>query len=241
MIASVLACGGCEDATGAADAMAPDLASATTFIAGDVLPFNIGPGERVAGAEVSILELPGRAMTTGADGHFRFDGLAVGSEVTLVMRHPDYHDIQTGTIRLDTGGADRVTFQAVTRQVYDALAALLGITPDEQGRCQMVTTVTRVGKSVYDAGAHGLEGVTVTVEPSPGAEAGPVYFNSQVLPDRSLDRTSDDGGVLLTNVPPGQYTWTAHKDGTRFAQVRMKCRPGVLVNASPPWGLQALP
>jgi len=40
-------------------------------------------------------------------------------------------------------------------------------------------------------------------------------------------------------VPPGEYVWTADKPGVAFSQVMMKCRPGVLVNASPPWGLQA--
>ena len=52
--------------------------------------------------------------------------------------------------------------------------------------------------------------------------------------------TSDDGGVLFIQVPPGDYTWTAHKAGVEFTQVRMKCRAGYLINASPPWGLQAL-
>ena len=33
---------------------------------------------------------------------------------------------------------------------------------------------------------------------------------------------------------------TATKEGVKFEPVRLRCRAGVLVNASPPYGLQAL-
>lgn len=207
-------------------------------LSGDAIPFIGGPTGRIEGAEVSLLEVPDRHVTTGPDGRFVFDGLEEGSEVTVVMSHPEYHPIQTGTFRLGPNGIDRVTFQAVTPVIYDALAALLGVTPDEANRCQMVTTVTRLGRSIYDPGAHGEEGVTVTLDPSLPAEHGPIYFNSSVLPDRTLTQTSDDGGVLFIQVPPGEYVWTAHKTGAVFSRVKMKCRPGFLVNASPPQGLQ---
>jgi len=209
-------------------------------VSGDAIPFN-GGNRRVEGALVWILEQPDRRVVTGADGHFAFDGIEVGSEVTLVLEHPDYHLIQTGTHVVPAEGLERITFQAVTHDVYAALAALLDIVPDESGACQMPTTVTRVGKSLYDPGAHGEEGATVTIEPPLPAEHGPIYFNSQVLPDRSRTETSDDGGVLYVQVPPGEYVLTASKPGVAFRQVKIKCRPGVLVNASPPWGLQALP
>jgi len=212
---------------------------AMVSVSGDAIPFIAVPHGRIEGAEIWVLERPEMRVTTGADGHFRFDGLEVGSEVTLVLDHPDYHPIQTGTIRLGPSGAERVTFQAVTYAVYNALAQVVGVVPDETGSCQMVTTVTRVGKSIYDEGAHGEAGVTVTLEPPLPAEHGPIYFNASVLPDRSRSETSEDGGVLFVQVPPGEYVWTADKPGVAFSQVMMKCRPGVLVNASPPWGLQA--
>jgi hypothetical protein len=129
-----------------------------------------------------------------------------------------------------------VTFQAVVHPVYNALAALLGVTPDPT-KCQIVTTATRVGKSLYDPGAHGEDGVTATLV-GPGFGEGPIYFNSSVLPDRRLSETSDDGGILHLDAIPGRYTWTAFKPGAAFTSLTMTCRPGVLVNASPPWGLQ---
>ena len=85
---------------------------------------------------------------------------------------------------------------------------------------------------------------TVTIEPAVDPELGPIYFNmvrhDVICPDRKFDRTSDDGGVLFVNVPPATYTLRAHKEGVTFREVTIKCRPGLVVNAAPPWGLQAL-
>lgn len=212
----------------------------TAALGGDAFPFNVGADARLPDARISVLEHPERSMVTGDDGHFVFDGLAVGEDATLVLEHPDYHRIQTGTIRLEAGGAERVTFQAVNPLTYWGMGLLIGTLPDERNKCQMVTTVTRIGKSLYDEGAHGEAGATVTLDPPLPPENGPIYFGSNVLPDPSLTATSDDGGVVFVQVPPGEYTWTASKPGVRFTQVRMKCRAGWLVNASPPWGLQAL-
>ena len=50
---------------------------------------------------------------------------------------------------------------------------------------------------------------------------------------------ADYGRVLAgIQVPPGEYVWTAFKPAHVFTRVKMKCRAGFLVNASPPWGLQ---
>lgn len=217
------------------DGAANDSCRIPVTVSGNAIPFNGGDG-RIAGATITILEQPELSVVTSTDGAFVFDDLPEGSEVTLVLDHPDYRPIQTGTHRLGPQGAERVTFQAVTPAIYGALAALLGVTPDPT-KCQIVTTVTRVGRSLYDPGAHGEDGAT-TVLAGPGVDEGPIYFNSSVLPDRSLDETSDDGGVLYFNADPGRYAWTASKPGAAFSSLVMTCRPDVLVNASPPWGLQ---
>lgn len=209
-------------------------------VSGNAIPFDRGPDGRVADAEVWVLERPDMRVITDADGYFEFTDLPVGSEVTLVMDHPDYVAIQTGTILLGAEGAERVTFQAVSHEIYEAFAAIVDVDPDET-KCQMVTTVTRVGKSIYDPGAHGEGGAVVTIDPPLSEEQGPIYFNTSVIPDFTLDETSDDGGVLFIQAEPGEYVWTATKPDVDFTQVKMKCRAGVLINASPPWGLQALP
>lgn len=206
-------------------------------VSGHAIPFHLVPDGRIEGATVSILEHPEMRFVTAADGAFHFDGLEEGSEVTLVMAHPGYMPIQTGTITLGPEGAERVTFQAVIPLIYQAFSRIVQTTPDA-AKCQMVTTVTRKGRSVYDVGAHGEAGATVSVEPPLAPQQGPIYFNAQVIPQKGLSETSDDGGVLFLQVDPGEYVWTAHKDGIAFSQVKMKCRAGWLVNASPPWGLQ---
>src|SRR5215469_6513297 len=99
-------------------------------VSGDAIPFDNGPDGRVAGATIWVLERPELRFVTGSDGHFEFDGLDVGAEVTLVMEHPDYHVIQTGTHVLPPEGIQRLTFQAVTHGVYAAFAAVIGIVPD---------------------------------------------------------------------------------------------------------------
>ncbi len=207
-------------------------------LSGDAIPFIGSPVGRIPGATITIVEQPQRQFVTAANGAFLFEDLEEGSEVTLELAHPEYHPIQTGTIRLGASGVTRVTFQAVTYEIYNALAALLQVVPDEANRCQMVTTVTRVGKSIYDAGAHGEGDATVTLTPPLPAEHGPIYFNASVLPDRTLVETSGDGGVLFIQVPPGEYVWTARKPDVLISRIKMKCRAGFLVNASPPWGLQ---
>lgn len=221
---------------------APLLAScgtATTTVTGDAFAFNEGVDARVADAHVFVLEDPSLDATTDATGHFVITGVPVGSDVTLVLEHPEFIPIQTGTHTVPDGGIDRITFQAVRPVIRDALAELLMLEIDPT-RCQIVTTVTRVGRSLYDPGAHGEAGATVTIAPTVDAASGPIYFNSDVLPDRTVTETSDDGGVLFVNVPVGEYTLTAHQDGGTYEPLRMTCRAGVLVNASPPWGLQRL-
>jgi len=208
-------------------------------IDGDAFLFNGGTGldGRVPGATVTLVEHPDRHVTTAADGHFQFTGFAEGDEATFELAYAN-HAIQTGTLTVGSAPIERVTFQVVHEAIYANIADMLGITP-EPSKCQIVTTVTRVGKSLYDEGAHGEAGATVTISP-PLAGEGPIYFNASVLPQRGLTETSEDGGVLFLQVPPGEYTLTATKTGVTFRPVRMKCRAGYLVNASPPWGLQAL-
>lgn len=216
-----------------------DTSTPVTSVSGDAIPFNIGNTKRLAGATVWVLEHPEKRMVTGEDGHFAFDGIPVGSEATFVLEKAGYHLIQTGTHRVPREGLRLVTFQVVSDDVFDAFAGVVGIAPDPND-CQIATTVTRVGRSLYDPGAHGEAGATVTIDPPLPAANGPIYFNSNVVPDRSRTETSDDGGVVFVNVPPGVYVLEAHKPGVEFLPVTITCRAGLLVNSSPPWGLQAL-
>ncbi len=208
--------------------------------------FDFGPsGGRVEGAVVTIPELPGLSTTTGADGEWAFHDLVSGTTLSFSMSMTGFPVVQTGTITLGPEGAELVTFQAPTQDMFDYMADLVGIVPDP-ARCQIATTVTRMGNSLYDTtpGTHGEPYATVTSEPPIPAGSGPIYFNlvtaGIIFPDPDLTETTDDGGVLWVNVEPGTYVLTAHKPDTVFRDVVITCRAGVVVNASPPWGLQAI-
>ncbi len=222
---------GCDDGGG-------DEATAT--VTGTAFAFAL-PGMAyglIDGGTVSVLEAPEVSAQTRSDGTFELVGVPSNTEVTFVIEADGFPVAQTKTFEPLGGDLDRLTFQVPDDLLYDSLASLLAITPSPE-RCQLVTTVTRVGKSLFDEGAHGEAGATVRIEPTPGEGEGPIYFGSDVLPDRALTETSDDGGVLFVNLPPGTYTLSADKDGVNFEPIEVNCRAGVLTNASPPYGLQA--
>ena len=97
-----------------------------TTVEGDLLPFfeEVG-GPRVANAKVSILELPDRTFTTGADAHFKFEQIEVGSEVTLVVEATGYKTTQTATLKVGAKGINPLPIQLVSEGNYTLLAGLL--------------------------------------------------------------------------------------------------------------------
>ena len=135
----------------------------------------------------------------------------------------------------------------------------------------MVSTFTRVGRTIGEAGHHGQAGSILSIEAPDGAEVeeGPIYFGDNVVPDRARTYASLDGGVLIVNADPGDYTLRAscvsapdqmaafvaeyppetypdedlrcQTEDVQFESVLMKCRAGVFLNASPSYGLQAQP
>jgi Carboxypeptidase regulatory-like domain len=227
------------DASGESSADSSSGGEQSVAVSGDAFVF--GPYTKIAGATVTIRELPEQSTTTDAEGHFAFEALPAGAAATFVFETMGYPRTSTKTFTLPAAGEllERVTFQVPDDATYDLLATVVGIVPDAS-TCQIATTVTRVGKSIYDQGAHGEAAATVSIDPPLPAEHGPVYFNAQVIPELELTETSEDGGVLFVNVPAGSYTLTASKPGVEFVAVEIACEPGVLVNASPPNGLQAL-
>ena len=144
-------------------------------------------------------------------------------------------------LTVGAAGLEKLGFQVITDELFHLLASLLGLTPDP-ARCQVATTVSAVGTEPYGGSGLGVPDATVTIEPALPPEAGPIYFRyispSIITPDPSLTLTTIDGGVLFLNVPAGEYILSAHKEGTTFTSVKLTCRPGLLVNAAPPWGIQ---
>jgi len=221
-----------------------------------------------------VLEQPELTTTTNEDGEFTVAGIPVGSQATFVLEHEDHPLTYTKTLTIPDSDIEDLTFQIPTNTLFGLIEfGLVGagvIEGVDASTCQIVSTFTRYGKTIGDDGAHGEAGAVLTVAPANNAEYGPVYFNDEVLPDPSRSYSSIDGGVLLLNVDPGDYTLSAacvenpsdlyddflaeyppekypdedlrcQTEDVEFEPVLMKCRPGVFLNASPSYGLQALP
>ena len=194
---------------------------------------------RIEGGTVSVLEMPEFRTTTVDDGYFVLDDLPIREEITLVLEADGFPTTHTKTFRLTDADIEQITFQVPNLGLYELLAGVVGAEIDDD-KCQVVSTATFLGGSLYLPNAHGEAGARVALTPTDGAADGPIYFNESVIPDRTQDLTSADGGVAFINVEPGDYHLTAHKPGVRFERVKLKCRAGVLANASPPHALQVI-
>lgn len=237
----------------------------TISVSGIAWVFRLGPYGRIDGATVSVLEHPAISTTTAADGSFTLEGVPVGSEATFVLSHENHPLTYTKTFTVPEDDIVDLTFQIPDWELYHALEAFVGAVSDPT-KCQIVSTFTRHGKTIGSPGAHGEPGALLTVEPASGIGDGPIYFNDFVLPDRNRTYSSIDGGVLLLNVEPGDYRLSAScmedpsvmleeyppdeyadeslrcaYEDVQFESLLMKCRAGVFLNASPSYGLQALP
>lgn len=194
---------------------------------------------RIEGASVTVLEMPEFSTTTVEDGYFIIEGLPINQEISLVLVAEGFPTTHTQTFTLTDADIEEVTFQVPNLNLYDLLALNLGVTLSED-KCQLVSTVTFLGGSLYLPNAHGEAGATVAIDPVDEDADGPVYFNESVIPDRSWDESSSDGGIVFLNTEPGDYILTATKEGVVFESVKLKCRAGVLANASPPHALQVI-
>jgi len=203
----------------------------------------------IAGATIRAVEHPEVSTTTAADGSYRLT-FPVGSAVTLSIEADGHDTIHLQTFRLDEDhdgtAVVGANFQTPTHAVYGALRALvasyLGHDPFDDG-CVIVTTVgmAELAGMPFDEfirfAPHGVAGATASLTP---AATSPIYFNSAVIPDPTQLTTSDDGGVLWPNVPPGTYELSAQHPDVDFRTATVRCELGWVVNANPVWGLHAL-
>lgn len=206
------------------------------------MAFIFGPAPSTAtleGATVSVTEDPSVTTTVRADGGFMFD-VPSGGPVTFTIAKDGFQTTQSAAIDVEADGIAMLGFQVPTLDTVGLLATLIRIEVDAT-RCQVVTTVSRANTDPYGGNGLGVEGATVTLD---GADAdGPIYFMYDPMlptPNRDLTATSMDGGVVFANVALGEYELAGTKAGTNLSAVDVRCRPGVLVNAAPPHGIQEL-
>lgn len=218
------------------------IAGPTFSISGNAFSF-APPGfpgwGRIEGGTVSVLEMPEYATTTVEDGYFIIEDLPIDEEITLVLVAEGFPTVHTKTFTLTDSDIEEVTFQVPNNGLYTSLALLVGAELSDE-KCQIVSTATFLGGSLYLPDAHGEPDATVALDPPDENADGPIYFNEDVIPDRTWTQTSADGGIVFINVEPNDYILTATKEAVVFESVKLKCRPGVMANASPPHALQVL-
>ena len=222
-----------------------------TDVSGVVFEFDTRLGLAGVQVDLDLGELGVVHTTSGAEGRWLAsvpDGVpftpALKMEGYLPARHATFV-VGPGTEALPghLNKPDRLDLQAVPLEVFQLLAASLAETKLEREACLIVDTVTV--SEVYKMASfaefiplkpHGEPGVRMRLEPDPGVD--PIYFNEAVLPDRALQATSRDGGVVWLNVPPGIYTVTGdHPDpALEVVPRQVDCRPGELINLNPPMG-----
>jgi hypothetical protein len=193
------------------------------------------------GAEVYLVQEPEIRQTLDpADGHgFVLTGIPNDVEITLALVHPDYFRQLTATFQVGSEDLENINFQSTSHEIIRLSAGLFDVDVEDESKCHMVTTVTAISDNQDLWWAVGEPGATVTVTPAVDADAGPIYFNTSVLPDLRLTETSDDGGVAVFGVDPGRYRWEADKPGFSFDALTMDCVGGWVTNGVPPRGMQA--
>ncbi|WP_133135249.1 carboxypeptidase regulatory-like domain-containing protein [Legionella rowbothamii] len=205
-------------------------------------------GNAIAGGFVWPLGAKEKGVYTDSEGKFSIEW-PVGQPITLVFEKPGsywsgYKTTQSATLIVPPEGINdknylkNVSFQVPSEMAYSFIQWAAGFTPSPD-KGQIAATITPPNMTLDDI-PQGIEGVKVRL--SPEVETAPFYFG--IFPithktnpfDKSLTSTSLDGGILFSNVPPGEYDLYAEKEGYVFSKVHVTARAGVLVNASPPNG-----
>ncbi len=220
-------------------------ADPTVTISGRAYAFN-HMDTYIAGATIRVRELPRLSATTDASGDY---SLKVPDDTNItpyIEPPPGYHQIDLQTFHARGKPIRNANFQTPADAEYNGLAALLEVPLGPDGRpeqCVIVTTASARNvrgvdyETFHERTPHGVAGATAHAEP---ALPSPIYFNENVIPDRTQTATSDDGGIIWTEVPSGAYRVITGSVANRFASFLASCEPGRIVNANPPWGAYEL-
>lgn len=228
------------------------VSSDTVHISGVVYAF-FGIDDHAPGAVIRVDEFPELSAPVAADGSYDIE-VPDDANVTLYADTPEtYSETYLQTLRTSGQDIEKAHFQLPRDWHYNAFSNLLEIPRDKDGvaeDCVIVSTfsiheardATEFDPGFKDVYPHGLAGSTATITPrSPGTK-GPIFFNEPptIIPNVDLTESTEDGGVLFTEVTPG-YHWLQPSHATeRIAPFMAHCENGRIINASPPWGFYEL-
>lgn len=200
----------------------PELVS----IEGDVLLFGaVLASQRLAGAKVSISELPETLTTTDADGHFHFEDVEAGTFVTLVVEDETLIPSQSPKIRVGDDGVNPFVLYAMPKERIAAWEI-------DPGGCTVVVAASRLGDNPYTSFRLHVPEAKIALEPAMNAV--PEYFDSAGALDPALETTSESGMALFRDLRSGEYQVVATDGSRRFSKVTIQCQPGVVVLADSP-------
>jgi hypothetical protein len=217
----------------------------TVTVSGRAYVFN-HMSDYIEGATIRVREFPELSATTDANGDYVLE-VPDDANVTPYIDPPDgYNQIDLQTFHTRGENIENANFQTPADLEYAGLAAIMGVPIAPDGRpaeCVIVTTASARNvrgvpyETFHERTPHGVAGATAGTLPE---VPGPTYFNESVIPDPSETSTSEDGGIIWTEVPAGTYRiWALHPT-TRFASFLATCENGRVVNANPPWGTYEL-
>jgi hypothetical protein len=200
----------------------------------------------LAGATIRVRELPRLRAVTDANGDYELEVPDEAVITPYIEPPPGYHQIDLQTFHTRGKPISNANFQVPADAEYNGLAALLAVPMGPDGRpaqCAIVTTASARNvrgvpyETFHERTPHGVPGATAHAKPAlPPA----VYFNENVIPDRTQTETSEDGGIIWTEVPAGTYRVITESPSAKFASFLATCEPGRIVNANPPWGAYEL-
>ena len=225
-------------------------------------------GPPIADASVTDLH-SGKVWKTNASGYVGIES-APGEKLTLMFQGGKYPDVQTGTIIVPpkglTGEDNEITFEVPSRGLYKALLFAFG--GPKTGTRHVATTVLAAGSNlhhnfgepgakVYLVGTDGkrYENVLYLAAKSDGHGSHTTSWPSAILKRRlsqvfsaaarrvGESATTIDGGVLIPDVPYGEYKIVAEKKDANgnpviFSEARVTVAEvsPKLINVSPPQG-----
>ncbi|CAN5511804.1 hypothetical protein BH10ACT11_BH10ACT11_08900 [soil metagenome] len=227
--------------------LAPSASAADTVtMSGRAYVFN-HMSDYIEGATIKVREIPGLSATTDVNGDYVLE-VPDDTNVTPYIDPPaGYNEIDLQTFHPRGKNIKNANFQTPADYEYGLLTAFLAVPVNEEtGRpteCAIVTTASARNvrgveyETFRERTPHGVPGATATESPSLD---GPIYFNENVIPDSEATETSEDGGIIWTEVPAGTYRIETTSPDTRFASFLATCEDGRVINANPPWGAYEL-